>query len=127
MHLAHCIKQLHNLKQAWPTQKKILKEEARIDWQQSAIQIDRQVRAFNPWPIAETLLSGKQLRIWQATVLDIQAAEAPGTVVHADTSGIHVACGEKILNVTQLQLAGRNAMTAADFIKSHALIGQRLG
>ncbi len=107
--------------------KKIVKEEARIDWHHSALQIDRQVRAFNPWPIAETQLSGKQLRIWQANVLDIQATAASGTVLHADVDGIQVACGEKLLNITRLQLAGRNAMTAAEFINSHALIGQSLG
>ena len=49
---------------------KIRKEEALIDWTRSAREIDRQVRAFNPWPVAETRWNGRQLRIWEATPLD---------------------------------------------------------
>jgi len=107
--------------------KKILKQESRIDWQYSATQIDRQVRAFNPWPIAETTWCGKQLRIWQTSVVDTHSAAAPGTVLHTDINGIQVACGDKILNIVQLQLAGRSVVSAAEFIKGHTLIGQTLG
>jgi len=107
--------------------KKIIKDEARIDWQHGAIHIDRLIRAFNPWPVAETLLNGKQLRIWQAHILDQPAKATPATIVHADINGIQIACADQILNITQLQMAGRNVMNAADFIKAHAIIGQRLG
>jgi methionyl-tRNA formyltransferase len=107
--------------------KKILKEEARIDWQRSATQIDRQVRAFNPWPIAETTWCGKQLRVWQAHVVDAHSEASPGTVLHADINGIQVACSDKRLNIVQLQLAGRSVVSAAEFIKGHTLIGQTLG
>jgi methionyl-tRNA formyltransferase len=107
--------------------KKILKEEAHIDWHHSAIHIDRLIRAFNPWPVAETLLNGQQLRIWQAQVNDQPANATPGTVVNADANGIQVACADRILNVTRLQQAGRKAMSAAEFIRAHTAIGQRLG
>jgi len=110
--------------------KKITKDEARIEWKNSAQSIDRQVRAFNPWPIAETLLHGKQLRIWKTSVfdqLDGHLGTSPGQVLHADANGIQVACGEGILNINELQLAGRNVVSAAEFIKAHPLLNQRLG
>ena len=70
-----------------------------IDWQQDAAQLSRQVRAFNPWPIAETRLNGAQLRIWDAEPRLARAARrrdrgrAPGTVLAAGHDGIDVACG----------------------------------
>lgn len=110
---------------------KLSKEEALLDWSQTAAQLDRQVRAFNPWPIAETRLQGAQLRVWQANVLanKLECAHhaAPGTVIHADAAGIQVACGSGVLNLTQVQQAGRKVQPAADFIKSHSLIGVQLG
>ena len=107
--------------------KKIGKEEARLDWSQPAQQLDRQVRAFNPWPIAETRLHGEQLRIWQANALDVSHQSTPGTVLEAGTTGIRVACGTGVLNLSQVQLAGRKVLNAAEFIKSHVLPGVQLG
>lgn len=107
--------------------KKLNKEEAALDWSQPALQLQRQVRAFNPWPIAETRLHGEQLRVWQADVLDKEHAAPPGTVLCANATGIQVACGSGVLNLTRVQQAGRKAMAAADFIKSHSLTGVQLG
>lgn len=107
--------------------KKISKDEARIDWSRPAIEIERQVCAFNPWPIAETRLHAEQLRIWLATALPFAPHARPGVVLAADANGVQVACGAGVLNITQLQLAGRKAMSAADFIKSHSLVETRLG
>ncbi len=107
--------------------RKLSKEEALLDWSLPALELDRQIRAFNPWPIAETRLHGEQLRIWQAAVLPGDAQAAPGTVLAASTAGIQVACGQGVLNLLQVQQAGRKAMLAADFIKSHSLIGVQLG
>lgn len=106
---------------------KLSKEEARLDWSQSAVQLDRQVRAFNPWPIAETRLQGEQLRVWRAQPLEAPHSSIPGTVLRADATGIQVACGSGILNLTQVQQAGRKALAASDFIKSHSLTGVQLG
>lgn len=107
--------------------KKLTKDEALVDWSQPAAQIDRQVRAFNPWPIAETRLHGQQLRIWQAQPLTEQHNARPGTVLHADNTGIRVACGAGVLNLTQVQAAGRKVVTAAEFIQSHRLQDVQLG
>jgi len=109
---------------------KIRKEEARIDWTHSAVAVDRLVRAFNPWPVAETLWAGRQLRVWQAepepAAASGPAAEA-GTVLEAADGRIVVATGEGNLRLVRVQLAGRRAMTAAEFLNAHSLTGARLG
>jgi len=106
---------------------KLSKEEALLDWSLSATQLDRQVRAFNPWPIAETRLHGAQLRVWQANALQIEHHATPGTVIASNAAGIQVACGSGALNLTQVQQAGRKQQAATDFIKSHSLVGVQLG
>jgi methionyl-tRNA formyltransferase len=105
---------------------KIRKEEARIDWGAPADAIDRQVRAFNPWPVAETRWQDRQLRVWAAEPSPAASAE-PGQVVEASGAGIVVAAGEGALRLTRVQLAGRRVMTAAEFLNAHALAGARLG
>jgi len=106
---------------------KIRKEEAQIDWRQSAEQIDRQVRAFNPWPVAQTELHGTQLRIWSAEPVDTATEARPGAVTAADAQGIRVATGRGVINLTQLQLAGRRVMSAAELLNARALDGVVLG
>ena len=106
---------------------KIRKEEALIDWSRAAVDIDRQVRAFNPWPIAETRLNGQQLRVWEAVPLANQSSAAPGTVISTSTAGIEVATGAGTLQLTRVQAAGRKAMPAADFLKANRPEGAVLG
>lgn len=106
---------------------KLRKEEAAIDWTRSAIEIDRQVRAFNPWPVAETRWRDQQLRVWESVPLDLNANALPGTVVSAEANGIVVAAGSAALNVTRVQLAGRKQMSAAEFLNAHRIIGDVLG
>jgi methionyl-tRNA formyltransferase len=106
---------------------KINKAEALIDWQEDALQVWRRVRAFNPWPIAETRFNGAQLRIWEA-LLRADAADsraAPGSVLAATHEGIDVACGRGILRVLRLQLAGRKPLPAREFIQGERLEGAR--
>ena len=98
---------------------KIDKQEALIDWAHSARAIDRQVRAFNPWPIAETRWQGQQLRVWEAGPEEAASDAPPGTVIAASAAGIRVATGAGVLNMTRIQLAGRKAVTAAEFINAH--------
>jgi len=109
---------------------KINKAEARIDWSLDALQVVRQVRAFNPWPIAETHLEGVQLRVWEAELAPRGAgdapADAPGTVFAATSAGIDVACGRGAVRILKLQLAGRRPLAAGEFIKAHPLMGARL-
>jgi methionyl-tRNA formyltransferase len=106
---------------------KIRKEEALIDWSKSAVEIDRQVRAFNPWPVAETRWNGQQLRVWEATPLAIDVSAAPGTVIATRANGIDVATGDGVLQLTRVQAAGRKAMPAEDFLKAHRPDGAVLG
>jgi methionyl-tRNA formyltransferase len=104
---------------------KIRKAEARIDWGVDAERVFRQVRAFNPWPVAETRLNGAQLRIWDAELGGASAPSMPGTVLAAADEGIDVACGSGTLRILRLQLAGRKALAAREFIKAQQLDGAR--
>jgi methionyl-tRNA formyltransferase len=106
---------------------KISKDEARIDWQQSAAQIDRQVRAFMPWPIAQTCWRDEQLRVWEAMPVDVVSAEPAGTIIDADQDGVLVATGAGVLRLLKVQQAGRKTVAAAQFARAHALAGTVLG
>jgi methionyl-tRNA formyltransferase len=106
---------------------KILKEEALIDWTQPAEAIARQVRAFNPWPVAETRWQGQQLRIWEAEAQGGTPAGEPGRVVEAGNGRLLVATGSGLLRVHRVQLAGRNATSAAEFLNANKLLDARLG
>ena len=116
---------------AQPTQgvtyaEKIGKAEALIDWREDQELILRKVRAFNPTPVAETRWEGTQLRIWDAAPGRARSALcAPGTVVSAGAEGIEVACGRGTLRIERLQLSGRKAVPAAEFIRSAVLDGAR--
>jgi methionyl-tRNA formyltransferase len=107
---------------------KIDKSEAPIDWRLSAEQIDRQVRAFNPWPVAETRLNGEQLRIWEVEPLESPRKNdetVPGAVLTAAAEGIDVVCGSGVLRILKLQLAGRKALPAEEFLRGQRLDGTR--
>jgi methionyl-tRNA formyltransferase len=112
---------------------KIDKGEALIDWRQDAMHICRRVRAFNPWPIAETRFDGAQLRLWDAEVRDAPTLQQdvpltglpPGSVLAATQDGIDVACGRGVLRILRLQLAGRKPLRAAEFTQGQRLQGAR--
>ena len=109
---------------------KINKAEALINWYDDAAGILRRVRAFNPWPVAETRFDGAQLRVWDAQLAPAVAKSAdapapPGTVVAASNDGIDVACGHGALRILRLQLAGRKLLAAQEFIKAQRLAGLR--
>jgi methionyl-tRNA formyltransferase len=106
---------------------KIRKEEAAIDWSRSAVEIDRQIRAFDPWPVAQTSWNGQQLRVWQATPIETPASPAPGKVLGTSAAGVDVGTGNGVLRLTRVQSAGRKAMSAAEFLKAHRLDGAVLG
>jgi methionyl-tRNA formyltransferase len=102
---------------------KLSKEEGLIDWRASASAIDRQIRAFDPFPVAHTRWRGEPLRIWAATPL---AGEGePGVV--GDGEGLVVGCGEGRLRIDRLQPAGRRVMAADQFLNAHPMAGVRLG
>lgn len=97
---------------------KLQKAEAGIDWTQSAEVISRQVRAFNPFPVAQAKLNGDICRIWMATAMDGNAE--PGVVVSVGDA-IVVGCGQGLLRIEELQMPGGKRLQAAQFMAGHAL------
>jgi len=107
---------------------KLHKKQATIDWQQSAIEIVRQIHAFNPWPVAQTLWQDQMLRIWLASVIDQTSTTKPGVVIAANQEGIDITTGQGILRITQVQIPGKRAMSVADFLNANTInIGEQLG
>lgn len=93
------------------------KEDGRVDWSRSAAALHNQVRGLDPWPGAYTLLGGELLKLARTRVAPGVSGAAPGTVVGADADGVRVACGEGVLVVGELQLAGRKRLAAAEFLR----------
>ena len=109
---------------------KLTKQEAVIDWHRPAEELDRQIRAFNPWPVAQTCVNGQTLRIWSAQSLTDKANVPPGTVIGCDKQGIDIACGEGVLRLTRLQPAGSKPMDVAAFLNGRPdwlIPGKQLG
>lgn len=107
---------------------KLEKAEAPLDWRRSALDLERQVLAFNPYPIAQTSLEGQTLRVWNAYAdMDATASVAPGTVLHEGAEGIAVAAGTGVLQLTEVQLPGGRPLPVAAFLTAHRLLGRRLG
>ena len=103
---------------------KLTKAEAQIDWTQSAITIDRNIRAFNPWPVAFTPLDeNNNLRIWNSSLSDVNAGQAQaGEIVLLDKHGVHVACGDqRCICITNLQWPGGKALNAVQINQTQKL------
>ncbi|MDE1463818.1 methionyl-tRNA formyltransferase [Spartinivicinus poritis] len=101
---------------------KLSKQEAHIDWQQSAAELDCLVRAFNPWPVAFTELDGQRIRIWEAKPLATSSVnssdQAPGTIISANKEGLNIACGKGSLCITKLQLPNSKSMSVQELLNS---------
>jgi methionyl-tRNA formyltransferase len=116
---------------------KLDKAEAVIDWTAPAGDIERQVRAFDPWPVAQTRLGDEVLRIWSGRAEPAPATPgaapgatpgaAPGSVISTSRAGIRVATGAGDLTITRLQPPGKRPRDAADFLNARRLDGARLG
>ncbi|MEL0642540.1 methionyl-tRNA formyltransferase [Pseudoalteromonas aliena] len=98
--------------------KKLSKEEANIDWSMSALQIERSIRSFNPWPVCFTQMAGQTVKIYQAQV--VLQSGAPGQILSSDKNGVVVACGEHALCITQLQPQGKKPMATSDFLNGRS-------
>ncbi|MEI8651478.1 methionyl-tRNA formyltransferase [Pseudoalteromonas sp. Hal273] len=98
--------------------KKLSKEEADIDWSMSALQIERNIRSFNPWPMCFTQMGGQTVKIHQAQVM-LQSGD-PGQILSSDKNGVVVACGEHALCITQLQPQGKKPMAINDFLNGRS-------
>ena len=106
---------------------RIAKGEAEIDWRRPAAEIERQVRAFNPFPGAYTQLGSEALKVWEAS-LESSVSGAPGTICAAGADGIVIGCGDGALRVAQLQRAGGKRLAAGPFLAGFKLEpGVRLG
>jgi methionyl-tRNA formyltransferase len=108
---------------------KLSKEEGHIDWSCSALEIERRIRAFNPWPGTFTDLGEQRIRLHQASALDQSSDKLPGTVISREREGVEVACGTGTLKVTSVQLPGSKAQSISDLInggKQVLLPGQEL-
>lgn len=108
---------------------KISKTDAVLDWKEPAVALERRIRAFNPWPVAETRLDGRQLRCWRARAFARVPASAAvaGEVLGTVGAGIDVQTGDGVLRLTQVQLAGRASLDAGVFANGYPLIGKVLG
>jgi methionyl-tRNA formyltransferase len=102
--------------------RKLDKHEAWIDWTQSARDIDRQIRAFNPWPVAQTRIEDKILRVRKAQLLNTPNNKTPGTIVQVNNDGIDVACGEGQLRLLDGQLAGGKPLSVKDLLNGHGAL-----
>lgn len=111
---------------------KISKAEAEIDWRQSAVAIDRKIRAFTPFPIAYSRRPSaptEAIRIWQANPA-AAAGSTPGQILSVSDTAICVACGEGSLNIHSVQLPGKRAMAVADILRGNRDLfveGEHLG
>jgi methionyl-tRNA formyltransferase len=105
---------------------KLSKAEADVDWSNSAVQIDRQIRGLNPWPMAQAKLRGEAIKFLRSSVAtdDIDSAaaspSAPGAILALDAEGLRVACGSGTMHIHELQRAGRRPMAARDFYNGMA-------
>lgn len=98
--------------------KKLSKDEANIDWSMDAEQIERNIRAFNPWPVCFTQMRGNTVKIYQANV--VEQSGAAGTVLASDKNGIVVACGKHALSISELQPQGKKPMAINDFLNGRS-------
>lgn len=102
---------------------KLSKEEAKLDWQLTACQLERNIRAFNPAPVAFLTLTvngaEERIKVYRAEVLPHQD-RAVGTVLKVDKQGIQIATAEGVLNITQLQPSGKKPMSVQDFLNGRA-------
>jgi methionyl-tRNA formyltransferase len=116
--------------QAQPTEgviyaHKLDKAEAALDFRRSADELERKVRAFDPWPVAEGAIAGETLRIWSARATDRQHDAAPGDLLAATRDGIEIACGAGSLLITAVQRAGGKRIDARDYLNARPDLRQR--
>jgi methionyl-tRNA formyltransferase len=103
---------------------KIAKTDGVLDWRLGAVELERRVRAFNPWPVATAQLSdGRRLRVWHATAIDSAAGGAPGSIVAAEFGAIDVATSAGALRLLRVQPPSGRVMDAQAYLAAHSLEG----
>ncbi len=107
---------------------RISKSDAKLDWTQSAIQIDRAVRAYHPWPVCYTEFTGAQLRVHRARIAPAEYSDlAAGELRETADQNVFVGCGEGALALLEVQLPGKRKISARDFANQCDLNGRRVG
>ena len=114
-----CLKSVKQPEEGVTYAQKLSKEEARVDWNESAAVIERKIRAFNPVPAAWVEYQGKPMKIWRAEVVAQQGRA--GEVLSCSADGLVVACGENALMITELQPSGSKRMPIAAFAAGHKI------
>ncbi|MCZ6723087.1 MAG: methionyl-tRNA formyltransferase [Gammaproteobacteria bacterium] len=104
---------------------KLTKQEARIDWNQHAETIQRQIRAYVPWPVSFTQLQAERLRIWSAGIDATHKSSKPGQVIDHNQNGLFVSCRDSVLQVIELQFAGKKRCGAAEAANARNLSGRQ--
>lgn len=99
---------------------KILKQEAEIDWQESAEKILKKIQAFNPFPIAYSFLNGERIKIYAASIVKKNTKESPGKIVSIGDDEIVVACGEQAISLQTLQIPNKKAMPVKELLNGYA-------
>ena len=99
---------------------KLEKSESAIDWRESAVSIERQIRAFNPWPGSVASIHGDDYKIWKAHVLSADDDSKPGTIILADHQHLHIRCGEGSLAIEEIQAAGKKRLSIAQFMAARS-------
>lgn len=99
---------------------KILKEEAKINWANSAIEIDRKIRAFNPWPVAFTHINGKMVRLWEGALVKSASSSAQtGEIIAATSTGLTVMTGEGAICISKMQLPGGRMLPVKEILNAN--------
>lgn len=95
------------------------KQLGNIDWNQSAVAIERLIRGLTPWPSAYTNWNGKVMKIWDAEVAEGTTAEVAGTIVKVEKEAFYVQTGEGLLKICELQIPGKKRMDAGAFLRGY--------
>ena len=104
--------------------KNISREQERIDWNKSALQIHNQIRGLHPWPVAYTMLEEQPVKVWKADTIQVNTNEQPGTVVKIESDYFVVQTGfEEAIRINELQPAGKKKMSAVDYLRG---VGSKL-
>jgi len=110
---------------------KVTTEEAQIDWSDSAVNIDRAIRAFNPVPGAWTLWNGEKLKLWASELVPVPSClgSDPGTVMATEGERLLISCGSSVLAITEIQRPGGKRMAVSAWLAGggHPAVGERLG
>jgi len=97
---------------------KLSKQEGQIDWSLDTHHIHNTIRAFNPWPVAHTLVDDQKVRVFDCQPVNQQTNEQPGTIIDANKTGITVATADGVLRITQMQLSGSKKLPVSDILNS---------